>query len=124
MKKIENYNEVIGYFVRQIAKFSDKCQEIANKQLQGMKERKDPKLTMFGEDNCLKQLRDNLFYSSDKVAFVHYSDGTTQLYIGDKNEPNGDTIKVENWQFVKDKHKNAFVEMAHNIIEKYNFTLA
>lgn len=124
MKQVINRTEVKDYFVGQIEGFYNKCLATAQKQLDEMKSRKDPKLSAFGEDACLKRLTNNLFYSNHKVAFVYYGDGTVLLDIGNCDEPSGDTIKIDNWQFVGDVDEDELFEaMADNIIKQYGLLL-
>lgn len=124
MKKIINRTEVMNYFVHQIEGFYNKCLATAQKQLDEMKSRKDPKLSLFGEEACLKRLTNNLFYNDNKAVFVHYSDDTVQLYIGNRNEPSVNAIEIDHWQFVGDVDEDELFEtMADNIIEEYNFLL-
>lgn len=124
MKQVINRTEVKDYFVQQIEGFYNKCLASAQKQLDEMKSRKDPKLSAFGEDACLNRLANNLFYSNHKVAFVYYGDGTVLLDIGNCDEPSGDTIKIDNWQFVGDVDEDELFEtMANNIIKQYNLLL-
>ena len=124
MQQISKKTEVMDYFVSQIEKFSEKCMETAKKQMEAMKRANDPKIAIFGEDACLNRLANNLFYNSDKAAYVHYSDGTVQLYIGNRNEPSDDAIEIDLWQFVGDVDEDELFEtMANKIIENYNFIL-
>ena len=124
MKKIRNTAEVMDYFVSQIEKFSEKCMETAKKQMEAMKRVNDPKIALFGEEAYLDRLYRNLFYNDNKSAYVHYSDHTIQLYIGNRDDPPGDTIEVDKWQFVGSVDEDELMDaMVDNIIDKYNFYL-
>lgn len=124
MQQISKKTEVMDYFVSQIEKFSEKCMETAKKQMAAAKRANDPKIAIFGEEAYLDRLYRNLFFNDYKSAYVHYSDGTVQLYIGNRDEPSGDTIEVDKWQFVGNVDEDELMDaMVDNIIDKYNFYL-